>query len=95
MSECFIWKTDIEGAFPQFRWQPEAAKLMGMMIGEGLLYLHTSGNVGHTSSPSIWCIISNALLYICVVMMIILGVLKKYVDDYTGFGWQPGPCETR
>ena len=86
MSECFIWKTDIEGAFPQFRWQPEAAKLMGMMIGEGLLYLHTSGNFGHTSSPSIWCIISNALLYMCVVMMIILGVLKKYVDDYTGFG---------
>ena len=28
----------------------------------------------------------HALLYICVVIMIILGVLKKYVDDYTGFG---------
>jgi hypothetical protein len=85
VSECFIWKADIEGAFPQFRWQPEAAKLMGMMIDDDLLYLHTPGNFGHTSSPGIWCVISNALLFMCLVVVTILGVLKKYVDDYNGF----------
>jgi hypothetical protein len=40
IAECYIWKADIEGAFPQFRWQPWVAKLMGMMIAEDLLYLH-------------------------------------------------------
>ena len=44
IAECYIWKADIEGAFPQFRWQPWVAKLMGMMIAEDLRYLHTSGN---------------------------------------------------
>ena len=59
---------------------------MGMMIDDDVLYLHTSGNFGHTSSPGIWCVISNALLFMCLVVVTIFGVLKKYVDDYNGFG---------
>ena len=55
---------------------------MGMMIDDDLLYLHTSGNFGHTSSPGIWSVISNALLFMYLVVVTILGVLKKYVDDY-------------
>jgi len=58
---------------------------MGMMIEDDLLYLHTSGNFGHTSSPSIWWVLSNALLWLCLLIGI-LGVLKKYVDDFFGFG---------
>jgi len=84
-SECYIWKADIEGAFPQFRWQPWVAKLMGMMITEDMLYLHTSGNFGHTSSPGVWWVVSNALKFFCLLMGI-LGVLSKYVDDFHGFG---------
>ena len=60
--------------------------MMGMMIDDDLLYLHTSGNFGHTSSPGIWSVISNALLFMCLVVVTILGVLKKYVDDYNCFG---------
>jgi len=88
IAECYIWKADIEGAFPQFRWQPWVAKLMGMMIAEDLLYLHTSGNFGHTSSPGVWWVISNALLLFCLVMGI-RGILSKFVDDYHGFGTLP------
>ena len=84
-SECYIWKADIEGAFPQFRWQPWVAKLMGMMITEDMLYLHTSCNFGHTSSPGVWWVVSNALKFFCLLMGI-LGVLSKYVDDFHGFG---------
>ena len=88
IADYYIWKTDIEGAFPQFRWQPWVAKLMGMMIAEDLLYLHTSGNFGPTSSPGVWWVISNALLLFCLVMGI-RGILSKFVDDYHGFGMHP------
>ena len=86
MSDCRMWKEDISGAFPQFRWSSPAAMLMAMMIDPEYVLLCLNGNFGHLSAPSIWQLIALAIKWQCHHdVMLLLGLLWQYVDDYMGF----------
>ena len=86
MSDCRLWKDDISGAFPQFRWSSATAMLMAKMIDPEYVLLSINGNFGHLSSPSIWEVIALAIKWECQnTLSFLLGLLWKYVDDYMGF----------
>lgn len=86
MAECRIWKEDISGAFPQFRWSSSSAMLMALMIDPEYVLFSINGNFGHHSSPGIWDILANAILWVCrSILVCLMGILFAYVDDYMGF----------
>jgi hypothetical protein len=85
--DCLLWKDDISGAFPQFHWTSSFALLMALMIDEEYVLISINGDFGYLSSPSIWEIIANAVLWMCLVVALFIrrGLLWKYVDDFMGF----------
>ena len=86
LRDCRLWKEDVSGAFPQFRWSAVATMLMAMMIDPEHALLSCNGNFGHLSAPSIWDIIAYAILWVCLnTLLLIMGLLWKYVDDFMGF----------
>ena len=86
MAECRIWKEDISGAFPQFRWSSSSALFMALMIDPEYVLFSINGNFGHHSSPGILDILANAILWVCCsIWVCLMGILFDYVDDYMGF----------
>ena len=86
LKDCRMWKEDITGAFTQFRWSSKSAMLMAMMIDPKHVLLSINGNFGHLSAPSIWDLIGDAIIWMCLyIALLILGLLWRYVDDTMGF----------
>jgi hypothetical protein len=83
MSDCRIFKDDVEGAFPQFNFNPTSALLLVILVSVGLLLMHVVGNFGWTGAPFVWGVISRALERKAKTLFV--GVLDVYVDDFVGF----------
>jgi hypothetical protein len=83
ISDFRIFKDDVEGAFPQFNFNPVSALLLVVLVSIGLFFLHTAGNFGWTGCPFVWNVIGNAMERKGQVL--IDGTLDVYVDDFVGF----------
>jgi hypothetical protein len=87
-SECFIFKDDISGCFPQLRIRPTDAPKIAVEIAFGLILIMINLCFGSTASSMIWDAVGR-----CsddAIRKAISSVLDRYVDDYIGYGLAPG-----
>ena len=78
-----MWKDDIVGAFNQFSFSAESAKLLALRISSAATLVMFTGVFGWLGSPAVWAVFSRALtrLVATFIMYILL-----YVDDFIAFG---------
>jgi len=82
LSECSLWKEDIDGGFPQLFIDPEDVNLMATKIDEDYIFVYLHCSMGYTNIPMAFCCLSNAVNR--AVLNSIKGVCKVYVDDFIG-----------
>ena len=78
-----MWKDDIVGAFNQFSFSAESAKLLALRISAEVTLIMFTGVFGWLGSPAVWAVFSRALarLIANTIKFIVL-----YVDDFIAFG---------
>ena len=83
MDQCLLWKDDVEGAFPQLRFNPESICLLATRVDDEFVFIHTNGFFGLNYMPMIYSTVGRALDR--RVSCHIKGVAKSFVDDMVGF----------
>ena len=81
LAECRLAKDDIESAFPQFDFAPEAAMLLGVLVAEGVVFFHTTGMFGWTGCPMVFDAIGRAITR-RVRRLAPPSVTNRYADDF-------------
>lgn len=87
INTCLLWKDDIDGAFPQYMYNPASALLLCMFITANLLMIMIRGCFGWTGSPMVWAVLMRALVR--TENQLVDGEIDMFCDDAMGISL---PC---
>ncbi len=79
LSDCLLWKDDVESAFPQLNIEPSSALMFATRIDDELIFINSSGLFGWPSMPMAFGVISRALER--KVNSVISGISIFFCDD--------------
>ena len=82
LTQCQLWKEDIENAFGQLFFHAESALLMSMAVDEEFLVINLYGTFGWTGLPMAWGAVGRAMRE--AASSRIDGCVHSYVDDFMG-----------
>ena len=82
LSQCCMWKEDIENAFGQLAFQPRSSLLMPIAVDEQYIGVYLDGTFGWTGMPMAWGAVGRAIRE--TASSSLTGCLHSYVDDYVG-----------